>query len=97
MERFYTAESVTEGHPDKLCDQIADCVLDDSLSLPYHKGKRKAIRQLKTNGKQSAQRLSDCFSVFAALGVFPLSTENSSGWITCSISRNPRCTSRLME
>lgn len=23
MKRFYTAESVTEGHPDKVCDQIA--------------------------------------------------------------------------
>ena len=24
MNQFYTAESVTEGHPDKLCDLIAD-------------------------------------------------------------------------
>lgn len=32
MDRFYTAESVTEGHPDKLCDQIADNVLDDCLA-----------------------------------------------------------------
>ena len=32
MDRFYTAESVTEGHPDKLCDQIADSVLDDCLA-----------------------------------------------------------------
>ncbi len=31
MKRFYTAESVTEGHPDKLCDQIADAVLDECL------------------------------------------------------------------
>ena len=28
MKRFYTAESVTEGHPDKLCDLIADSILD---------------------------------------------------------------------
>jgi S-adenosylmethionine synthetase len=28
---FYTSESVTEGHPDKLCDQISDAVLDDVL------------------------------------------------------------------
>ena len=28
MNQFYTAESVTEGHPDKLCDLIADSVLD---------------------------------------------------------------------
>ncbi len=29
---FYTSESVTEGHPDKMCDQISDAVLDDLLS-----------------------------------------------------------------
>lgn len=31
MEKFYTAESVTEGHPDKVCDQIADTILDACL------------------------------------------------------------------
>lgn len=30
--RIFTSESVTEGHPDKICDQIADAVLDDVLS-----------------------------------------------------------------
>ena len=29
---LFTSESVTEGHPDKLCDQIADAVLDDVLA-----------------------------------------------------------------
>ena len=29
--RFYTAESVMRGHPDKLCDLIADSVLDECL------------------------------------------------------------------
>ena len=28
---FFTSESVTEGHPDKICDQISDAVLDDIL------------------------------------------------------------------
>ena len=28
-KRFFTSESVTEGHPDKVCDQIADAILDD--------------------------------------------------------------------
>lgn len=28
QKEFYTAESVTEGHPDKLCDRIADAILD---------------------------------------------------------------------
>ncbi|SCH51264.1 S-adenosylmethionine synthase [uncultured Ruminococcus sp.] len=32
MTKIYTAESVTEGHPDKLCDLIADSVLDECLS-----------------------------------------------------------------
>ena len=27
-----TAESVTEGHPDKLCDTIADAVVDDTAA-----------------------------------------------------------------
>ena len=30
--RLFTSESVTEGHPDKVCDQISDAVLDDILS-----------------------------------------------------------------
>ena len=29
--RFFTSESVTEGHPDKICDQISDAVLDELL------------------------------------------------------------------
>ena len=31
-KRIFTSESVTEGHPDKVCDQISDAVLDDILS-----------------------------------------------------------------
>jgi len=31
MKRYFTSESVTEGHPDKICDQIADAVLDTVL------------------------------------------------------------------
>ncbi|MBO2519370.1 MULTISPECIES: methionine adenosyltransferase [Limnochorda] len=30
--RFFTSESVTEGHPDKLCDQVSDAVLDAILA-----------------------------------------------------------------
>ncbi len=32
MRKFFTSESVTEGHPDKICDQIADSVLDAILA-----------------------------------------------------------------
>ena len=28
MRKLFTAESVTAGHPDKMCDQISDAVLD---------------------------------------------------------------------
>ena len=28
---FFTSESVTEGHPDKICDQISDGILDELL------------------------------------------------------------------
>ena len=35
-KRFFTSESVTEGHPDKICDQISDAVLDEIYSQdPY--------------------------------------------------------------
>ena len=30
--RLFTSESVTEGHPDKLCDQVSDAVLDAILA-----------------------------------------------------------------
>ena len=29
--RFFTSESVTEGHPDKICDQISDAILDEMI------------------------------------------------------------------
>ncbi len=32
MKTYFTSESVTEGHPDKLCDQISDAVLDAILA-----------------------------------------------------------------
>lgn len=33
MKRLFTSESVTEGHPDKLCDKIADSILDALLGV----------------------------------------------------------------
>ena len=27
-KRLFTSESVTEGHPDKMCDQVSDAILD---------------------------------------------------------------------
>ena len=30
--RLFTSESVTEGHPDKICDQVSDAILDAMLA-----------------------------------------------------------------
>lgn len=36
MRKFFTSESVTEGHPDKICDQISDAIVDEILKEdPY--------------------------------------------------------------
>lgn len=48
MKRFYTAESVTEGHPDKLCDLIADSILDECLREDCNS--RVACEVLATKG-----------------------------------------------
>ena len=32
QKKYFTSESVTEGHPDKICDQISDAVLDAIFS-----------------------------------------------------------------
>ncbi len=44
----FTSESVTEGHPDKLCDAVADAVLDDVLARDSHA--RAAIEVTATTG-----------------------------------------------
>ena len=36
MRRLFTSESVTEGHPDKICDQISDSVLDAIIAQDKH-------------------------------------------------------------
>lgn len=48
MKRFYTAEAVTEGHPDKLCDIIADSILD--ACLREDKNSHVACEVLATQG-----------------------------------------------
>jgi len=38
LKKYFTSESVTEGHPDKVCDQIADAILDAIIADdPYAK------------------------------------------------------------
>lgn len=45
---LFTSESVGEGHPDKLCDQISDAVLDEALKL--QQDARVAIETFASNG-----------------------------------------------
>ena len=46
--RLFTSESVTEGHPDKLCDQVSDAILDALLSVDPRA--RVAVETLVTTG-----------------------------------------------
>ena len=48
MKRLFTSESVTEGHPDKVCDQISDAVLDEALRQDPNS--RVAIETFVTTG-----------------------------------------------
>ena len=48
MRYFFTSESVTEGHPDKVCDQISDAVLDAVLT--EDENSRVAIECCATTG-----------------------------------------------
>ncbi|MDO5097777.1 MAG: methionine adenosyltransferase [Corynebacterium sp.] len=47
--RLFTSESVTEGHPDKICDAISDAVLDAMLEKDPHS--RVAVETLVTTGQ----------------------------------------------
>ena len=48
MRRLFTSESVTEGHPDKVCDQISDAVLDALIAQDPHS--RVACETFATTG-----------------------------------------------
>ncbi|WP_304442324.1 S-adenosylmethionine synthetase N-terminal domain-containing protein, partial [Saccharomonospora sp. CUA-673] len=47
--RLFTSESVTEGHPDKICDAISDTILDAMLSQDPRS--RVAVETLVTTGQ----------------------------------------------
>ena len=49
MQQFFTSESVSEGHPDKVCDQISDAVVD--LFLRADPRSRTAIETLATTNQ----------------------------------------------
>ena len=47
--RLFTSESVTEGHPDKICDAISDTVLDAMLEADPES--RVAVETMVTTGQ----------------------------------------------
>jgi len=47
-KRLFSSESVTEGHPDKICDRISDSILDAILAIDP--GARVAVETLVTTG-----------------------------------------------
>lgn len=49
LPKIYTVESVTSGHPDKVCDQISDAILDECLKQDPHS--RVAIESFGGHGK----------------------------------------------
>jgi S-adenosylmethionine synthetase len=48
MKRLFTSESVSQGHPDKVCDQISDAILDAMLAQDTNS--RVAVETLVTTG-----------------------------------------------
>ncbi|MBT3251921.1 MAG: methionine adenosyltransferase [Candidatus Marinimicrobia bacterium] len=59
---LFTSESVTEGHPDKMCDKISDAILDDIISKD--KKAHVACESLTTTGLVlvSGEITTDCYS-----------------------------------
>ena len=48
MRKLLTSESVTEGHPDKVCDRISDAILDECLR--QDKDSRVAVETVTSTG-----------------------------------------------
>jgi len=48
-KRLFTSESVTEGHPDKICDQVSDAILDEMLK--GDPASRVAVETMVTTGQ----------------------------------------------
>ncbi len=44
---LFTSESVTEGHPDKVCDQISDAILDALLERKFSSLKKVTLPQME--------------------------------------------------
>ena len=72
MRKLFTSESVTEGHPDKLCDYISDSILD--ACLEQDENSRVAVEtfasknlitiagQITTNAKIDVEKMLEAYS-----------------------------------
>ena len=49
MSYLFTSESVSEGHPDKLADQISDAIIDSYLAFDVNSKLRETLLQLTQN------------------------------------------------
>ena len=56
-EYLFTSESVSEGHPDKVCDIISDSIVDDFLSQENPENARVAMETLVTTNTVSYTHL----------------------------------------
>ena len=61
-DRVFTSESVTEGHPDKVCDQISDAILDEIIGQDAES--RVACETLTTTGLVlvAGEVTTDCYA-----------------------------------
>ena len=62
---LFTSESVTEGHPDKLCDQISDALLDAVLASDKHA--RVAIETATPNATAPNSAWPICITRFRSM------------------------------
>ena len=53
MARTFTSESVSSGHPDKLCDAISDAILDECIA--HDPGARVAVEALVKGSSRSSR------------------------------------------
>ncbi len=91
MKYVFTSESVTEGHPDKVCDKISDAILDDILSRDPNA--RVACETLSTTGLVmiSGEITTDTYCDFQGIARNTLkeigytSPESGFNWKDCSV------------
>ena len=90
-QKIFTSESVTEGHPDKLCDQISDAVLDAVLQQDKHA--HVACETIATTGMTlvMGELSTECYVDIPAVARSVIKdvgyTESAGGfdWQTCAV------------